>query len=156
MAKVGDIFEDFELPDQTGTKRSLSELLGNGPVVLFFYPAAMTAGCTRESCHFRDLTAEFKAVGATPVGISVDPVEKQAMFSDKHSFGYPLLSDSDKKVAGALGVSSGFRLGPVSRSTFVIGEDRHVLAVIKSEINMNKHADEALAFLKSRSAPSAS
>ncbi|HZQ59214.1 MAG TPA: peroxiredoxin [Acidimicrobiales bacterium] len=156
MAKVGDVVEDFELPDQTGTKRSLSELLADGPVVLFFYPAAMTAGCTKESCHFRDLSAEFKAVGATRVGISVDPVEKQAMFSEKHGFDYPLLSDSDKTVARSLGVSSGFRLGPVKRSTFVIDKDRRILAVISSELNMNKHADEALALLRSRSAPSAS
>jgi peroxiredoxin Q/BCP len=156
MAKVGDVVDDFELPDQTGTKRSLSELLAKGPVVLFFYPAAMTAGCTRESCHFRDLSAEFAAVGATRVGISVDPVEKQAQFSDKHGFDYPLLSDADKSVARALGVSSGFRLGPVGRTTFVIGQDRSVLAVIKSELNFNKHADQALAFLRSRTTPSAS
>jgi thioredoxin-dependent peroxiredoxin len=156
MTQPGDAVEDFTLPDQTGTTRSLSELLADGPVVLFFYPAAMTTGCTRESCHFRDLASEFKAVGASPVGISVDPVEKQAMFSEKHGFGFPLLSDSDKRVAGALGVASGFRLGPVKRSTFVIGQDRHVLAVIKSELNMNKHADEALAFLRSRTGPSAS
>ena len=156
MAKVGDVVEDFELPDQSGTKRSLSELLAGGPVVLFFYPAAMTTGCTRESCHFRDLTAEFAAVGATPVGISVDAVEKQAMFADKHAFAFPLLSDSDKVVARSLGVASGFRLGPVKRSTFVIGQDRSILAVIRSELNMQKHADEALAFLRSRTGPSAS
>jgi peroxiredoxin Q/BCP len=156
MARVGDVVDDFELPDQTGTKRSLSELLANGPIVLFFYPAAMTAGCTRESCHFRDLGAEFAAVGATRVGISADPVEKQAQFSDKHGFDYPLLSDADRTVARSLGVASGFKLGPVKRSTFVIGRDRRILAIIKSELNMNKHADEALAFLRSRSAPSAS
>jgi peroxiredoxin Q/BCP len=156
MAKVGDVVDDFELPDQSGTTRSLGELLADGPVVLFFYPAAMTAGCTRESCHFRDLSAEFKAAGATRVGISVDPVEKQARFSEKHGFDYPLLSDPGKAVARALGVASGFRLGPVKRSTFVIGQDRRVLAVISSEINMNKHADEALAFLRSRTTPSAS
>ena len=156
MAKVGDVVEDFELPDQTGTPRRLSDLLRDGPVVLFFYPAAMTPGCTKESCHFRDLSAEFKAVGASRVGISVDPVEKQARFSEKHGFDYPLLSDSDKTVAGALGVSSGFRLGPVKRSTFVIDQDRRILAVISSELNMNKHADEALSFLRSRTAPSAS
>jgi peroxiredoxin Q/BCP len=156
MANVGDVVDDFELPDQTGTKRSLSELLADGPIALFFYPAAMTPGCTKESCHFRDLGAEFKAVGATRVGISVDPVDKQAQFSDKHTFDYPLLSDSDKKVADALGVTSGFRLGPVRRATFVIGQDRRILKVIKSELNFNKHADQALAFLRSRTAPSAS
>ena len=70
----GDTVPDFTLPDQTGTDRTLSELLANGPVVLFFYPGAMTYGCTKESCHFRDLKAEFAAVGAQPVGISADPV----------------------------------------------------------------------------------
>jgi thioredoxin-dependent peroxiredoxin len=156
MVQIGDVVDDFELPDQTGTKRTLSELLADGPVVLFFYPAAMTYGCTKESCHFRDLKAEFAAVGATRVGISADSVDKQAKFSDKHGFDYPLLSDPDRAVAGALGVTSGFKLGPVKRSTFVIGQDRRVLAVIHSELNFNKHADQALAALKSRSAPSGS
>jgi peroxiredoxin Q/BCP len=61
--KEGDLVPDFELPDQTGTKRLLSDLLADGPVVLFFYPAAMTAGCTREACHFRDVAADFAAAG---------------------------------------------------------------------------------------------
>jgi peroxiredoxin Q/BCP len=156
MVQIGDVVDDFELPDQTGTKRTLSGLLADGPVVLFFYPAAMTYGCTKESCHFRDLKAEFAAVGATRVGISADSVDKQAKFSDKHGFDYPLLSDPDRAVAGSLGVASGFKLGPVKRSTFVIGEDRRVLAVINSELNFNKHADQALAVLKSRSTPSGS
>src|SRR6185369_3905568 len=84
--KTGDKVDDFELPDDTGTVRSLSEFLREGPVVLFFYPAAMTTGCTKESCHFRDLATEFKEVGAQRVGISGDTVEKQKEFSDKHSF----------------------------------------------------------------------
>jgi peroxiredoxin Q/BCP len=155
MVQVGDVVDDFELPDQTGAPRTLSGLLADGPIVLFFYPAAMTYGCTKESCHFRDLGAEFKAVGATRVGISRDTVEKQAEFSDKHNFDYPLLADTERKVADALGVTSGFKLGPVKRSTFVIGQDRRILAVINSELNFNKHADQALAVLKRNSAPSA-
>src|ERR1700694_4657383 len=118
MVQIGDVVDDFELPDQTGTKRTLSGLLADGPVVLFFYPAAMTYGCTKESCHFRDMAAEFKAVGATRVGISKDTVEKQKQFSDKHDFDYPLLSDPDRKVATIFGVNKGFKLGPVKRSTF--------------------------------------
>ena len=155
MVQVGDVVDEFELPDQTGEPRTLSGLLADGPIVLFFYPAAMTYGCTKESCHFRDLGAEFKAVGATRVGISRDSVDKQAKFADKHNFDYPLLADTEKKVADALGVASGFKLGPVKRSTFVIGQDRRILAVITSELNFNKHADQALAVLKSRSGPSA-
>src|SRR5258708_5491729 len=80
--KTGDTVADFELPDQTGTPRKLSALLSDGPVVLFFYPAAMTPGCTKEACHFRDLASDFEAVGASRVGISVDPVHKQAKFAD--------------------------------------------------------------------------
>src|SRR3954469_10697384 len=102
--QVGDTVEDFELPDETGTKRKLSDFLRDGPVVLFFYPAAMTYGCTKESCHFRDLKAEFEAVGAQRVGISADAVDKQLEFANKHDFDYPLLSDVDRTVAEAFGV----------------------------------------------------
>ena len=77
------------------------QLLAGGPVVLFFYPAAMTYGCTKESCHFRDLKAEFAAVGAQPVGISADQVDKQRQFDEKESLGFPLLSDPDRYGGGA-------------------------------------------------------
>ncbi|MGN9811703.1 peroxiredoxin [Micromonospora sp. BQ11] len=143
---VGDVVEDFELPDDTGAPRRLSEFLASGPVVLFFYPAAMTRGCTAESCHFRDLAAEFAAVGAQRVGISRDPVAKQAEFSRLHGFDYPLLSDVDGAVASRLGVRRRLPLGPLStkRVTFVIGTDSRVVDVIHSEVSMNEHADRAL------------
>ena len=144
---------DFELPDQTGTPRKLSALLTDGPVVLFFYPAAMTPGCTKEACHFRDLAAEFAAVGANRVGISVDPVQKQAKFADKQNFDYPLLSDTEGKVATQFGVKRGLlgKLIPVKRTTFVIGTDRKLLDVISSELSMDTHADQALETLRARS-----
>ena len=150
--KRGDVVAEFSLPDQTGTVRSLSELLANGPIVLFFYPAAMTPGCTMEACHFRDLAAEFAAVGASRVGISMDAVEKQDKFAEKHSFDYPLLSDTSGAVAEAFGVKRGLlgKLMPVKRTTFVIDTDRRVLDVIASEISMDSHADKALEVLKAR------
>lgn len=144
----GDVVPDFELPDQSGTPVKLSELLAKGPVVLFFYPAAMTKGCTAESCHFRDLAAEFAAVGAQRVGISGDAVEKQKKFSDKHDFDYPLLSDADGEVAKLMGVKRGIGgLSPLKRTTFVIGTDSTVKAKITSELRMNLHADKALEVL---------
>jgi peroxiredoxin Q/BCP len=150
--QIGDEVPDFELPDQTGARRSLSGLLSDGPVVLFFYPAAMTGGCTKEACHFRDLAAEFTAAGAQRVGISADSVARQQQFAGMHSFDYPLLSDEDGTVADIFGVRRGAigrRLGaPVKRQTFVIGRDRRLLAHIASETNMDKHADEALAALR--------
>lgn len=149
MLKTGEQAPDFSLPDQTGTELRLSELLEKGPVVLFFYPAAMTAGCTRESCHFRDLASEFAPVGAQPVGISRDEVAKQKQFDEKHSLGFPLLSDKDRSVAESFGVKGGMLgLSPVKRATFVIDRDRTVRAVIASEINMATHADKALAALR--------
>jgi len=149
----GDHVEDFVLPDQTGTERRLRDFLAAGPVVLFFYPAAMTPGCTKEACHFRDLAAEFAAVGAQRVGISTDSVDKQAQFADKQSFDYPLLSDSDATVATAFGVKRGLlgKFMPVKRTTFVIDTDGTVLDVIASEISMDTHADKALQVLRARS-----
>ena len=146
---VGDIAPDFELPDENGSLRKLSDLVVAGPVVLFFYPAAMTPGCTAESCHFRDMKAEFDAVGAQRVGISADQVEKQKRFSDKHSFDFPLLSDPDGTVATQYGVRRRFTaLSPTKRATFVIGSDRRIIAVVKSEVRMSLHADRALEALR--------
>jgi peroxiredoxin Q/BCP len=146
--KIGDEIPDFELSDQNGTPRRLSALLSDGPVVLFFYPAAMTTGCTKEACHFRDLGAEYQAAGVQRIGISMDAVDKQKQFADKHSFDYPLLSDIDGTVADIFGVrrgAIGTKLGaPVKRQTFAIGRDRRLVAQISSETNMDKHADEAL------------
>lgn len=152
LIKTGDRVAAFELPDQTGTRRSLTALLADGPVVLFFYPAAMTPGCTKEACHFRDLAAEFAAVGASRVGISTDAVEKQARFADQQRFDYPLLSDADGNVATAFGVKRGLlgKLMPVKRTTFVIDTDATVLEVISSEFSMDTHADRALEVLRAR------
>jgi peroxiredoxin Q/BCP len=108
----------------------------------------MTFGCTKESCHFRDLGAEFAALGATRVGISADSVDKQQRFAGKHGFDYPLLSDPDRVVARQFGVAQGFRLGPVKRMTFVIDQDRRVLETIHSELRFGSHADRALDVLR--------
>ena len=145
---IGEKAPDFQLLDETGTTRALSEFLAEGPVVLYFYPAAMTYGCTKESCHFRDLASEFKEVGAQRLGISADQVDKQRQFSEKHSFDFPLLSDPDKKVAKAYGVRRGPSLIPNKRATFVIGQDGVIKEIISSETNMNAHADKALAVLR--------
>ena len=147
----GDLAPDFALVDQNGELRTLSEFLASGPLVLFFYPAAMTTGCTAESCHFRDLAAEFTAVGAERVGISPDPVPKQQRFSSTHGFDFPLLSDPDGRVATRFGVRRMFPLLPIRRHTFVINTDRRVLDVIGSEFNFNSHADKALQTLRARS-----
>jgi len=147
---IGDHVSDFSLADEMGAQRSLKDLLAGGPVVLFFYPAAMTSGCTKESCHFRDLKAEFEALGAQRVGISADTVDKQRAFSDKHSFDFPLLSDVDREVARMFGVKRPIGVLPNKRATFVIDTDGTVLSVVNSEMNMETHADSALEALRHR------
>ncbi|BDC72771.1 peroxiredoxin [Prescottella equi] len=150
--KPGERAPEFDLPDQDGIRRTLASLLADGPLVLFFYPAASTPVCTAEACHFRDLAREFAAAGASVAGISRDAVEKQASFARAQEFDYPLLADVDGTVAQQFGVRRGLlgRITPVKRSTFVIDTDRTVLEVISSELRANLHADRALEFLRSR------
>lgn len=145
----GATVPDFTATDQEGNEVALSALVADGPVVLFFYPRAMTPGCTKESCHFRDLKAELAEVGARPVGISDDPPEKQRAFDQQNELGFTLLSDPDKEVAKLLGAK---RLGPLlnRRLTVVIDTDRTVVEVIKSELDMEAHADRALEVLRGR------
>ncbi|GAB3448064.1 peroxiredoxin [Streptomonospora sediminis] len=153
---IGDPAPDFELCDQDGVPRTLSGLLTQGgPVVLFFYPAAMTAGCTAEGCHFRDLAAEFAELGGQRVGISADGVDTQRAFADKNGFDYPLLSDPDGAVARRYGVRRGGVLGalsPTRRTTFVIGTEQRIQHKISSELRMEAHADGALQALRERRA----
>ncbi|MCP2280625.1 peroxiredoxin Q/BCP [Nocardia amikacinitolerans] len=150
--RKGQLAPQFELPDQSGTLRSLDELLTHGPLVLFFYPAANTPICTAEACHFRDLSAEFVALGASCAGISADAVDTQAGFATKQRLDYPLLSDADGAVAAQFGVKRGLlgKLAPVKRQTFVIDTDRTVLEVITGELRADVHADKALTFLRER------
>ena len=149
--QAGDTAPDFSLADDTGTTRTLSGLLADGPVVLFFYPLASSGGCTRESCHFRDLAAEFVEVGAQRVGISADPVEKQHTFSTANAFDYPLLSDPGGVVAKQFDAKRSWLPAlPIKRRTFVIDTDRTVLEVITGEMRFDEHADSALTVLRGR------
>ncbi|MPZ71628.1 MAG: redoxin domain-containing protein [Nitriliruptorales bacterium] len=142
------------LPDCTATLDDgrtvrLSELLESGPAVFFFYPKAFTTGCTAEACHFRDLAAEFAAAGAQRFGVSRDSVETQSEFREKYNLDFPLIADPDGRVAAVFGAK---RLGPLprKRQTFVVDTDHRILKVISSELNMDVHADEALAALAAR------
>ncbi len=147
--QVGDTAPDFSLSDQFGTTRSLSRMLEEGPVALFFYPAAMTKGCTKESCHFRDLAKEFAQLGAQRIGISMDSVERQSEFSERNDLDYPLLADVGGAVARQFGVKRTLDLLKVKRTTFVISQDRHIIDVVSSEMNMEIHADRAISALRS-------
>lgn len=148
--RPGDPAPDFTLPDHDGREFTLSTALGHGPVVLFFYPAAHSRGCTKETCHFRDLAREFAALGAQRVGISMDRTDRQAQFARRNALDYPLLVDDGGRVASLYGVKRSVDLLRVKRATFVIDSDREIIEVITSEISMDVHADRALTALARR------
>jgi peroxiredoxin Q/BCP len=177
---AGEKAPNFTLCDHTGRPRTLSALLSEGPVVLFFFPLASSPICTAQACHFRDLSNEFARVGAQRVGISTDTVDRQAHFAQQRSFDYPLLSDEDGVVSELFGVRRGrfarlrrsvlareaarhsrhtrrrgllARVLPVRRTTFVIDTDRTVLEVVSNEVRASVHADQALRFLENYNVP---
>lgn len=147
---VGAEAPDFTMPDQDGAPVTASALWATGPVVLFFYPAAGTPGCTKEACHFRDLAGEFATLGAHRLGISKDPVAKQAGFASKFDLDYPILSDPAGTVAGLYGVKPALfdKIGPLQRTTFVIGTDGRILEVVEGLFKAEIHADRALEVLR--------
>ncbi|MBB4071028.1 peroxiredoxin [Canibacter oris] len=136
LLAAGDPAPEFALPDQTGTLVSSAELRGK-PTIIFVYPAAMTPGCTKEACDFRDSSAALSAAGYQVLGLSKDTVTKQAKFAERDGLTYPLLSDPDLELHRALGAYGEKKLyGRVStgviRSTFIIDEDWRLVHVLRN------------------------
>lgn len=126
----GDVAPDFSLSDADGQTVTLSGLRGQR-VIVYFYPAAMTPGCTKEACDFRDNLGVLAGAGLTVLGISPDSPEKLAKFRDKESLNFTLLADPDREVLRAYGaygekMNYGKKTVGVIRSTFVIGADGRV------------------------------
>jgi peroxiredoxin Q/BCP len=126
----GDLAPAFTLPDQNGHEISLADYIGRR-VVLYFYPAAMTPGCTKQACDFRDNLSDFESAGLDVVGISPDKPEKLAKFAARDGLTFPLLSDPDKRVLSAYGAFGekmmyGKTVTGVIRSTFVVDAEGKV------------------------------
>ena len=123
----GDVAPDFSLTDADGQQVTLSGLRGQR-VIVYFYPAAMTPGCTKEACDFRDNLGVLAGAGLTVLGISPDKPEKLARFRDKEALNFTLLADPDREVLRAYGaygekMNYGKKTVGVIRSTFVIDAD---------------------------------
>jgi len=123
----GDAAPDFTLPDAQGDAVSLSSLRGKR-VIIYFYPAAMTPGCTKQACDFRDSLSSLAAAGFAVIGISPDSPAKLAKFAERDGLTFPLLSDPDHKVLDAYGAYGekmlyGKKSVGVIRSTFVVDQD---------------------------------
>jgi peroxiredoxin Q/BCP len=139
---VGDAAPEFTLPDADGNEVSLRELRGKN-VIVYFYPAAMTPGCTKQACDFRDSLDSLAAAGYTVLGISPDKPAKLQKFRERDGVTFPLLSDPDKEVLTAYGAFGektmyGKKVTGVIRSTFVIdGEGK--IAVAQYNVKATGH-----------------
>jgi peroxiredoxin Q/BCP len=154
--EAGKKAPDFTLPADDGAKVKLSQLRGK-PVVLYFYPRDDTPGCTREACAFRDRKSELAERGAAVLGVSTDDVQSHVKFRDKHGLNFPLLADTEHKVAQKYGAwrektRFGKKSMGIQRSTFLIDADGVVRKVWKS-VNVDGHDEQVLAALAELNAP---
>lgn len=138
----GDTAPAFSLPDADGNTVSLADHRGR-KVIVYFYPAASTPGCTKQACDFRDNLAELNEAGLDVLGISPDKPEKLAKFRDKEGLTFPLLSDPDREVLTAWGAYGektmyGKTVQGVIRSTFLVDEDGRI-AVAQYNVRATGH-----------------
>ena len=150
--KVGNMAPAFTLQDQDGNKVSLKQFRGDKNVVLYFYPKAMTPGCTVQACGIRDSKKGLAKADTVVLGVSPDPVARLGKFIEKQDLNFTLLSDEDHAVTekyGAWGLKKfmGREFMGVLRTTFIIGKDgrlKHVMDKVKTKT----HHDDVLAMIK--------
>jgi peroxiredoxin Q/BCP len=140
MIKSGERAPEFTLPDETAKDRSLTELLSAGAIVLYFYPADFTPGCTREACILRDLHTEIERAGLRVVGISPQSPQSHAKFKAKYQLPFVLLSDAQKTVIKMYGVNGPLGIG-VRRATFLIDASRRVRDAVLADFMIARHED---------------
>lgn len=150
--KIGNKAPAFSLVDQNGKKVSLKDFSGKKNVVVYFYPRAMTPGCTVQACGIRDYKKEFAAVKTEVLAISPDTPEKLAKFEEKQKLNFTLLSDPDHSIAdkyGAWGPKKfmGKSFDGILRTTFIVNKDGKLVHVM-DKVNTKSHHDDVLNFIK--------
>jgi thioredoxin-dependent peroxiredoxin len=145
--EVNDPLPELTLLDQYAGPQNLRRLVEGKPCVLFFFPKAGTAFCTKQACQFRDQYEDFSALGAVVIGISSDTPEELAQFAKAHRLPFPLLSDSENLARKAFGVPKTLGLMP-GRVTYVCGPRSTVKLVFNSQFQPEKHIEHALDLLQ--------
>lgn len=140
MLPVGETAPEFSLPDQDGRRRSLRELLDGGPLILYFYPADFTPGCTKEACDLRDLHTQILSAGLKVVGISPQSMQSHQRFREQHSLPFTLLSDEDKSAIRAYDVDGPLGIG-VRRATFLIDGKRRIVDAVLADLRISRHQE---------------
>ena len=140
MLAVGDVAPDFEQVDQTGETLVLSELLKQGELILYFYPADFTPVCTAEACLFRDNFADLEDIGVRVVGVSPQDSASHQRFTNTYELPFSLLCDTEKEIIRAYGVTGPLGIG-VRRVTYLIGQDSVVLSRSVADVFLGSHSD---------------
>ena len=140
MLKARSQAPEFVLQDDRGQDTSLSSLLQAGPLILYFYPADFTPGCTREACAIRDIHQDLHAVGLQVAGISPQDPESHTRFREKYELPFLLLSDPNKVAIKLYDVDGPLGVG-VRRATFLIGEDRSIHDAMLADIRIGRHKE---------------
>jgi peroxiredoxin Q/BCP len=151
MLKNGTIAPEFSLEDQDGKRHTLKSLLAGGPLILYFYPADFTPGCTKEACSFRDLQTDLLKANLRVVGISPQSAESHQRFAAKHGLNFPLLADPDKKAVKAYDLDGPLGFG-VRRGTYLLGKDGKIKESVLADLRIGAHE----AFVKQAIAAGAS
>ena len=138
MLSPGERAPEFALLDHEGRETSLTSLLRRGALILYFYPAAFTPGCTREACAIRDLHSGIQKVGLAVAGISPQDPDSHRRFREKYHLPFTLLSDTDKAVIGMYGVNGPLGFG-VRRATFLIDPSRHIRDAVLADFRISAH-----------------
>ena len=140
MLKVGDVAPEFILPDETGAEVSLSELLKDSALILYFYPADFTKGCTREACSIRDMHDEILDVGLTVLGVSPQDGESHRKFRDEHDLPFKLICDPDKIAIRMYDADGPFGIG-VRRITYLISQGQKIQGAVEANLAIDKHRE---------------
>ena len=138
MLKNGTKAPEFKLEDQDGKSHTLKSLLAGGPLILYFYPADFTPGCTKEACSFRDLQTDLVRAKLRVVGISPQSADSHKRFAEKHDLNFPLLADPDKVAVKAYDLDGPLGFG-VRRGTYLIGKDGTVLDGVLADLRIGAH-----------------
>lgn len=140
MLEAGARAPEFELANDQGGETTLSELLQNGPLILYFYPADFTPGCTKEACSIRDIHNDIQSVGLQVAGISPQDADSHQRFRDEHDLPFTLLSDPEKVAIKMYDVDGPFGVG-VRRATFLINQDRTIQDAIMADVRVGRHEE---------------
>jgi peroxiredoxin Q/BCP len=140
MLAIGGRAPEFTLPDQTDQNVSLSTLLRHGPLILYFYPADFTPGCTKEACSIRDLHAEIQQAGLDVAGISPQSPATHRSFREKYQLPFTLLSDADKFVIRMYDVLGPLGFG-VRRATYLIDQARYIRSAVLADFRISQHSE---------------